>query len=156
MAMNRQQLIDDLERVPRPGPDEARAFAEAADGLAAALNRVMMARPDLDDLLPPERRAMMEENGRNLFRFMGAIAQAFDAEMLVDTVLWVVRTYRAHGFQPAYWPVNLDVVMAVMRENLDTGTSDALLPLFRWLAERMPDFMALSEAAAAGEAVAPR
>jgi hypothetical protein len=33
----------------------------------------------------------------------------YHPEVLVETVLWVFRAYRSHGFKLTYWPAQLDM-----------------------------------------------
>lgn len=107
----------------------------------------MAQRSDLEKLVGPDGRSMSEDNNRNFPLFMESLFQAFEPEVLVDTVLWVFRTYRAHGFRPIYWPANLDTWVETLRQELPADAFAALFPFYRWLITHIPAFTALTDEA---------
>lgn len=145
--MTRDELISAARALPRPTSEAAREFTTKCELLAAELNRIMSARPDLGSLIGPNNQAMMEDNHRNHARFMASLLGDYQPETLVDTVLWVFRAYRAHGFQLTYWPAQLDVWMGVLKERLSPEAFKAVAPIYEFMIVHQPDFTALSDAA---------
>lgn len=134
---------------PPPAPAAAE-FEVMRDRLAEEHNLRMAARPDLDRLIGTGNKAMMEDNSRNFCRFMSAMFSAYEPEVMIETVLWVFRSYRAHGFQTAYWPAHLDMFVELMRERLTPTAFVALYPFLNWLIINIPAFVALTDRPAPG------
>ena len=145
--MTKEQLIESA-RLLRPTTAAAAADFEARrEAMAAELSRRMLARPDIDRLVGPGNREMLENNSRNMLRFLGSLFRSFDPVVLVETALWVFRAYRSHGFQISYWPANLDTAVQIVREQLSAESFGSVYPFFEWLIVRNPAFVELSDAA---------
>jgi hypothetical protein len=143
--MNLNYLIETARKLRQPSAEAAAEFEAARDGLAEELNRRMVARPDLEKLIGPGNRAMMEDNSRNFCRFMGSMFLAYEPEVLVQTALWVFRAYRSHGFQTTYWPANLDTFVEIAREKLSPAVFAETYPFFHWLIVNIPSFVKISD-----------
>lgn len=143
--MNLNYLIETARTLDQPSAAAAAEFETARDGLAEALNRRMVARPDLEKLIGPTNRAMMEDNSRNFCRFMGSMFLAYEPEVLAQTALWVFRAYRSHGFPTAYWPAHLDTFVEIVRERLGPQAFAETYPFFHWLIVNIPGFVKISD-----------
>lgn len=143
--MKRAQLLDSAKRLVQPEDSASKEFASMGDRLATKLNQQMLARPDLERLIGEGNELMMQDNSRNFVRFMSSSFHSYDPEVLVDTVLWVFRAYRSHGFQTTYWPGDIDTFAETMREEISQGSFDALCPYFDWLIVNIPSFVAVSD-----------
>jgi len=95
-------------------------------------------------LIGPNNLHLMTDNHRNHARYMSALLQDFDPESLVRTVAWAVSSYRAHGFVPDYWTLQIPAWLAALEEHLDHEDRRAVEPVYRWLEEHMPHFFALT------------
>jgi hypothetical protein len=143
--LNLNDRTETARELRQPSAEAAAEFEAARDGLAEALNRRMAARPDLENLIGPAHRAMMEDNSRNFCRFMASMFLAYEPEVLVQTVLWVFRAYRSHGFQTACWPANLDAVVEIARQKLPPSVFEEIHPFFHWLVVNIPSFVKVSD-----------
>lgn len=143
--MTREELISEATRIPQPSPEAAREYEDRSEAMASELNRLMSGRKDLDRLIGDGNHDIMEENHRNHARFIGSLLSDFKPEVLVNTVLWVFRAYRAHGFRLAYWPAQLDNWVEVLRKTLSPAAFDAVYPVYRFMLIRQPDFAALTD-----------
>ena len=143
--MNLQYLVESATQLRQPAAASADEFESLRDGLAEELNRLMAARPDLEKLIGPDNLAMMQDNSRNFCRFMGAMFHAYEPEVLVQTVLWVFRAYRAHGFATTYWPANIDTFVEILRQRLSPSVYGEVYPFFRWLLVNIPVFVRISD-----------
>jgi hypothetical protein len=144
--MNRDELAATAEKLPRCSPGTVGEFAEKRERLATEMNRIMGQRPDLAELVGAENRAMMEDNHRNHARFIASLIGNFSAAVLVETVLWVFRAYRGHGFRLTYWPAQLDVWVEVLQKELSPEAFHEIYPLYHWMIVHQPVFVALSDA----------
>ncbi|MFW5783133.1 MAG: hypothetical protein ACOCY8_01325 [Spirochaetota bacterium] len=140
------QLIEAAAALPEPTAEAATEYEQKSDAIVSELNAVMAARPDLDALIGPGNTAMMEDNHRNHARFMISLLATYSAEVLVNTVLWVFRAYRAHGFKLTYWPAQLDTWVDLLKKHLSPSSFAAIYPVYDFLLIHQPDFVALSDA----------
>ena len=143
--MDRKALIATAAALPAIPASAAKAYAGARERLVAEVNSSMGARSDLDRLLGPDNRAMMENNHANHARFVETVLRGFDAEVLVDTVLWVFRAYRSHGFSLTYWSAQLNAWLDAVKAHLGPDDSKAIEPLYQWFLVYQPAFEALSD-----------
>lgn len=143
--MNKEHLLKSAQALVSPNQAAAQEFESLRDSLAEEHNRRMGARPDLERLIGPENRSMMEDNSRNFCRFMSTLFHAYDPEVFVETVLWVFRAYRGHGFNTAYWPAHLDTFVELARERLSKDTFKETYPFFDWLITNIPVFVAITD-----------
>ena len=149
--MNQEALVRSAERLTEPPAAATAEFDAKQHALAAELTGRMLARPDLDRLIGEDNREMMENNSRNFLRFMASIFLHYDPAVFVQTVHWVFRTYRQHGFHISYWPANIDTTVEILRSDLSPETFDAVHPFFDWLLNNIPSFTENSDAEIAGE-----
>ena len=141
------QLIETASALRQPEASVAQEFAEKRDQLAALGNQKMGERADLETLVGQRNRQMAEDNNRNFARFMESMFQDYNPHVLVDTVLWVFRAYRSHGFQTTYWAANLNIWVDLLKEELSPETFDALYPYYNWLIVHIPLFTQLTDEA---------
>ncbi len=144
--MNLDYLIETAKTLRQPCSETAAEFEAARDSLAESLNRRMGTRPDLEKLIGPGNREMMEDNSRNFCRFMGSMFLAYEPEVLAQTALWVFRAYRSHGFHTTYWPANLDTFVELARDRLSPSAFAETYPFFHWLIVNIPTFVIISDA----------
>lgn len=143
--MNLDYLIESATKLRQPSAAAAAEFEGARDSLAETLTQRMVSRPDLENLIGPGNRAMMEDNSRNFCRFMGSMFLAYEPEVLAQTALWVFRAYRSHGFHTTYWPANLDTFVEIARDRLSPSTFAETYPFFHWLIVNIPSFVKISD-----------
>lgn len=143
----KEQLIETASALVQPQESVRQEFSRKRDELAAKGNQTMADRPDLKKLVGDGNRQMAEDNNRNFARFMESMYLDYNAEVLVDTVLWVFRAYRSHGFQTTYWAANLNVWVDMLRQELSKEAFDALYPYYNWLIVNIPIFSSLTDEA---------
>lgn len=145
--MTKQDLIDSARRLPAPSASAATEYAVRTELLAADVTRSLRERPDLESLIGPGNDAMMEQNHRNHARFMSTQLACFQPVVLVETVLWVFRAYRAHGFNLIYWPAQLDTWLTVLADRLPFDAFREVRRTYDWLLVHQPALAALTEPA---------
>lgn len=139
-------LLQTAHQLRQPTATAAAEFEARRDALAELLNQRMGARPDLHRLIGPDNLSMMQDNSRNFCRFMSSLFGAYTPQVLVETVLWVFRAYRSHGFQTTYWAANLDTFLEILREQISAASYAELYPFFAWLITHIPIFVSISDA----------
>ena len=151
----KDQLLKTASVLEQPPPEATQEFSRKRDELAAMGNQIMGNRSDLANLVGKNNRQMAEDNNRNFARFMESIFSEYHAEVLVDTVLWVFRAYRSHGFQTTYWAANLNLWVDMLKKELSEETFTAIYPFYNWLIVNIPMFTKATDGDSAGVADGP-
>ncbi|MFA6233716.1 MAG: hypothetical protein WC824_05920 [Bacteroidota bacterium] len=144
--MNREDLVIEARHLQQLSPPAMEEFSAKREQLVAKFNTQFGTRPDLIHLIGEGNQAMMEDNHRNHARFLESIFGHHSAEVLVDTILWVFRAYRSHGFKLTYWPAQLDSWIELYRTELTPETFREVEPFYNWMIIRNPSFAMLSDA----------
>lgn len=140
-----EQLLESAGRLIQPDDACAAEFSGKRDQLAAQGNQIMGQRPDLEKLVGKGNAAMAEDNNRNFAQFMESIFSGYDPAVLVETVLWVFRTYRSHGFHTTYWDTNLAIWAEMLQKELSPRSFEAVHPFYDWLRVNVPVFTKLTD-----------
>lgn len=143
--MDKQFLIHSASSLKEISPQAAARFEDIVEACAVELTSAMRAEPDLADLIGDGNDEVMETNHGNHFRYMSATAALFDPPSFVETVLWVLRTYRARGFSVRYWDVMLPKAVEILGRHLGPGHFGEVRPFYDWLQANIRAFMRLSE-----------
>jgi hypothetical protein len=144
--MTTEELIAEAAALPQPSSEAVKEFAEKRERLVSLFNAEFGKRSDLDVMIGANNLLMMEDNHRNHARFMESIFQYTAPKVLVDTILWVYRTYRSHGFTLAYWPAQLDSWVELYRRELSPATFREIEVFYNWMIIRQPAFAEASDA----------
>lgn len=143
--MTKEELLATARELKQPPPEVADEFGAKREQLAAEGNRRMGARADLARLVGSGNETMAEDNNRNFARFMESMFRHYEPAVMLETVLWVFRAYRSHGFQTTYWPANIDTWVEMLREELSGEAFDAVYPFYNWLIVHIPWFVKLTD-----------
>lgn len=143
--MDTQYLIDIASKLPPVSVEAALNYSSFKDSLAAEVSRILSQRQDLDLLIGSGNLAMMEDNHRNHARFISSLMTAFDPQVLVESILWVFRAYRSHGFQLTYWPAQLDAWLEAMKQQLTEKSYLEIEPLYNFMLFNLPLFGVLTD-----------
>ena len=143
--MMKEKLLKTASELQQPPESAAREFLQKHEHMAEMGNRIMAGRDDIDRLVGQSNKKMAEDNNRNFARFMGSLYTNFDPDVFVETVLWVFRAYRSHGFQTTYWAANLNIWTDLIRQELTSDSYEAVYPFYNWLIVNIPIFVKLSD-----------
>ncbi len=88
---------------------------------------------------------MAQDNNRNFPRFMDALFLNYQPQILVETVLWVFRAYRSHGFATTYWAANLNIWVDLLKKELTPAAFEEIYPFYRWLIVNIPVFVRITD-----------
>ncbi len=144
--MTREKILETARLIKQPPAASSEEYGDKREGLAAEINRVMEGRADIETLIGPGNIEMMRDNHRNHARFMESVFFSYSPEVLVDTVLWVFRAYRSHGFHLSYWPAQLDTWVEILKRELTGPAFDDIYPFYRWMIINQPAFAGISDA----------
>ncbi len=140
----KEHILDTAKELKPPEASFCREFEEKWEQLAAMGTRTLFERPDLDKLIGPDNQKMAEDNNRNFPRFMLSLFSDYKPEVFVETVLWVFRAYRSHGFKTTYWAANLNLWVEMLKKELSPGAFGQIYPFYAWLIINIPLFVQLT------------
>lgn len=142
--MTEKELFESAKKLIPPGRKSADEFNAIGESLASELNVRMTSREDLEKLVGKNNTKMMQDNSRNMVRFMGSLMSNYNHITFVETCLWVFKAYRSHGFQTTYWPAHIDTFMEILSERLSKEVYAEIKPMFNWIIVSIPVFVKLT------------
>lgn len=145
--MKKDDLLKTAKKLTQPSPEALTEFSGKADTMANELNQQFSHRTDLQQLIGEGNTEMMFDNHRNHLRFMISLFSNYEPQVLVETVLWVFRAYRSHGFNLTYWPAQLDNWVDIFKKQLTQSCFDEIYPFYNWMIVNNPYFAILSDEA---------
>ncbi len=151
----KEQILKTAKKLKQPNDASVRAFDRSWEKLAAIGTQILIERPDLEKLIGKDNGKMAEDNNRNFPRFMLSLFLDYKPEVLVETVLWVFRAYRSHGFHTTYWAANLNIWLELLKKELSPEAFNEISPFYSWLIVNIPAFVNLTDADLAGNELYP-
>lgn len=144
--MDRQKsiLLEELGSIDAVNDVVASTYAAVSDYAATQVTRKVREHADADILLPRTNPELLEENHLQHARYMESVLRAGGDESVVDTVIWVYRTYLSHGFAPGYWPVQLQAWQSVLVELMPEDEYQSVAPYYEWLMRHHEAFLELA------------
>lgn len=141
----KDKLLASAQKLIPPSEKAREEFNAKIDILVVIGNKKIAARPDLDKLIGAENHEMAENNNSNFARFMDSMFVEYDPVTFLETVLWVFRAYRSHGFHTTYWAANLDTWLKMLEKELSDESFRAIAPFYNWLIVNIPIFVKLTD-----------
>lgn len=129
----------------QPSSAALEEFTTKQGAILDACNKKILQRKDLVKLIGPGNTEMAKNNNSNFCRFMVSLFTEYEPEVFIETVLWVFRAYRSHGFQTTYWAANLDIWLGMLKQELSGDTFDEVEPFYTWLIVNIPVFTHLTD-----------
>ncbi len=143
--MDKAFILKSANKLQQVSPKAAEEYQRKADVLVAEMNLLMLERPEIESLVGVNNLNMMKDNHANHARFMISVFLNYNAEVLVDTVLWVFRAYRSHGFSTNYWSSQLSTWIPLLKDVLSEETGKEVTPYYEWMLINIPIFVKLSD-----------
>lgn len=143
--MTAQELIQSASELQLPTVASAKEYDEKQDLMVAELNSILKAREDLETLIGPNNTDMMMDNHQNHARYLTSVFYGFQPTNFVETILWVFRAYRSHGFNLTYWPAQLNNWVVVIKKHLSPEAYNEIYPFYQWMLRHQPSFVAESD-----------
>jgi hypothetical protein len=143
--MNRKQLIESTYGLATISIDSLNEYKLNQETLVAMMNTRMEGQPDIADLVGGDNLSLMKENHANHAIFMESMFALCNTEVLVDTIIWVFRVYRAREFKVSYWVKQLNSWIELYQATLTARCFNEILPFYEWMLIHVPDFSLLSD-----------
>lgn len=141
--MTKEDLIKSAEVFAGFGAEAVREYSEKTDYLVLVVQNRISGINNIQTITN-SNAGMLASNTANHARFISAILHDFNAEIFVDTVIWVFRTYISHGFKLEFWHVFLNLWIEVLSEVLAFESRKEIIPLYKWMIAHIDDFAELA------------
>ncbi len=138
--MNKERLLESAKLLKPVEAEIAQEYAEKRELLVAEVNRQMLVRSDIIELVGEKNVEMMKNNHSNHARFVESLLHNYNPEVLTDTVLWVFRSYRSRGFHTNYWAAQLNAWIDALKTLLSVKCFEKVYPLYNWFIINIPAF----------------
>ncbi len=143
--MDKTFLLESAGELKQVGAQAAADYSEKSAQCLNLINSRMLARPDIETLIGKNNLTMMYDNHANHVRFMESVFQHFIPEVLVETVIWVFRAYRRHGFSSNYWASQLNAWIEILKTELPGEAFHEIYPYYAWMQTNIPLFVILAD-----------
>ena len=143
--MNKIDLLQTANALNQPSKEMADEYDSKRELLVDLLNKKMLERLDVNDLVGENNIEMMKDNHANHARFLESVFYSYNPEVLVDTVLWVFRAYRSRNFKSTYWAAQLNAWVEIYKDNLSETCFKEIYPFYNWMQINIPTFNSLAE-----------
>lgn len=145
--MKKEDLLKSAAKLKQPSTKATTEFAARADVMTTILNERFSKRDDITQLIGEGNIEMMYDNHRNHMRFMISLFNGYNPDIFTETVLWVFRAYRSHGFNLTYWPAQLDNWVDIFKKELSPECLKQIYPFYDWMIVNNPQFAIISDQA---------
>ena len=143
--MTKSDLLSTAQRISVVSEELAIEFSSKKDLLLDLMNKKMLDRIDIKDMVGENNVEMMKDNHANHARFLESVFYDYHPEVFLDTVLWVFRAYRSRNFSSTYWSAQLNTWLEIYEENLSEACFKAIYPYYNWMQINIPSFNSLAE-----------
>ncbi|MCF8297342.1 MAG: hypothetical protein K9J13_07375 [Saprospiraceae bacterium] len=143
--MDKEYLLKTAKQLNQVSPETAEEYNNKSDELVLKMNEIMMSRPDINSLVGEQNLSMMKDNHANHVRFISSVLKNFNAEILVETISWVFRAYRSHGFKTNYWAALLNSCISAIKDVLTSKAYKEVLVYYEWMQINIPVFVEVSD-----------
>lgn len=143
--MDKSYLIQSAGLLKHVSQSALLEYQMHADKFLGLMNMRMQGRKDLEALIGANNLQMMFDNHANHIRFMSSMFKNYNANVMVETILWVFGAYQSHGFHSNYWAAQLNTWIEILKSELTPGTFSEIYPYYEWMQINIPHFAFLSK-----------
>lgn len=143
--MDKNRLLETAQKLEQVNPETAEEYSRKSEELIAQINQKMLGKPEIKNLVGEDNLGMMKDNHANHVRFIASILNNYNPKVFVDTILWVFRAYRSHGFTSNYWATQLNTWIDILKEALTSQCFNEVYPYYEWMQVNIPIFVKLSD-----------
>ena len=143
--MDKNYLLETARAIKQVDPEIAEEYTQKSDKLISRINKSMLERPEIEKLVGVDNVNMMKDNHSNHVRFIASILKHDNPEVFVDTVLWVFRAYRSHGFTSNYWATQLNTWIEILKKDLTEESFNQIYPYYEWMQIHIPVFVKITD-----------
>jgi len=121
------EITSNLEKITLKAAEE---YKEKMNTLIKEVNENLSQRDDLMQLIGNNPIKKMKDNHENHAGFMYNSFKVKSEELFINTIIWVYRTYKNHGFSYQYFPVELKAWKSAVNNNLSSENSELIINIY--------------------------
>jgi hypothetical protein len=144
-VMSKEGLIESAANLKPVAESVRKEYVDKLELMVAKINSSLVNDLDSQSIIGHDNEMMMRANHQNHAKFMASIFENFNPAVLVETILWVFKAYRSHGFYPKYWELKFNAWIAVLSGELSKESSEQIIPYYIWMLENIHIFVALTD-----------
>ncbi|MFO8235996.1 MAG: hypothetical protein R6U04_11405 [Bacteroidales bacterium] len=143
--MDKNYLLKTAKELKQVDTKTAEEYRKKSDELISQINKKMLEKTEINNLIGGEHNlSMMQDNHGNHVRFIASILKNYNPDVFVETVLWVFRAYRSHGFTTNYWAAQMNTWVEILKEVFSPDIFNAIYPFYEWMQTNIPIFVKVS------------
>ncbi|PWD98614.1 hypothetical protein [Marinilabilia rubra] len=143
--MTKDVLTESANHLSQACCETIEEYKNKSSLLVSKMNASMLKKSNLINIVGSDNIEMMKDNHANHVQFISSILKYKNTAVLIETIIWVFRTYRSHGFSIEYWSVQLNEWINILKEELSQNIFDEIIPYYKWMLLNIPSFVLLSE-----------
>ena len=130
-----EEFIDSSRNLPQLPRETATNYRQASDLMTRLVNEKLTRRTDLATLIGTTDPTVMLQNHEHHVAFMANVFLLNRYPLLARTMIWVYRTYLAHGFSLLYWPAQLEAWVEAVETYLPENEQGQITQVYQWMME---------------------
>jgi methanogenic corrinoid protein MtbC1 len=136
------EITSNLEKITLKAAEE---YNKKMNTLIKEVNENLSQRDDLMQLIGNNPIKKMKDNHENHAGFMYNSFKVKSEELFINTIIWVYRTYKNHGFSYQYFPVELKAWKSAVNNNLSSENSELIINIYNLMLDNHKLFVKESE-----------
>lgn len=138
--MDKAQLKKQAGHLKKPSLHSYNDYVDQTQMMINAVSRELKADPDFTDKIG-DNEELMETNLSNHAQFMSSLFLNYDANVFVETILWVYRTYMSRGVKDVYWLDSYRIWLEVIKKQLPAESFQEISPFYQFMLQNHPHFV---------------
>ncbi|MBI9058777.1 MAG: hypothetical protein JEZ01_13520 [Labilibaculum sp.] len=138
--MTKDLLLESAQKLQQVEEQFLKEYTKKRENLVTLMNQKMQSRADIKELVGEDNLELMKDNHANHARFLESLFCEYSADVFMETVLWVFKSYSSRGFSSLYWSAQLNTWVELYKEELTKECFAAIYPYYNWMIVNIPSF----------------
>ncbi len=138
--MTKDLLLNSALKLQQVDVKFADEYSKKREHLVQLMNQKMLSRSNINELVGEDNIELMKDNHANHARFLESLFYDYSADIFLETVLWVFKSYSARNFNSLYWSAQLNSWIEIYRDELSETCFEAIYPYYNWMLINIPNF----------------
>lgn len=140
-----EKIIAEAKELPAVSFEAAKKYSEKKEILIAQVNEELKKDPLINQILGKGTLELMFENHANHANFMANVFRFNQFELLVKTIPWVYRSYKARGFSYDYFLVALQAWSKAVEDHLDNDHVQMINRIYTWMLAKHQEMIKIAQ-----------
>lgn len=140
-----EEIINEARKLPLVPLAGVEAYQNAGPGMITMVDTELEKNGCINNLIGNNPLQMMYDNHKHHWAFMATVFGISAYELLARTVPWVYRSYYSHGFDYAYFPIELTAWKSAVTHHMPEKTAGQVLCIYDWMLEKHNQIIELAQ-----------